>query len=76
MRDLEQVPWLPVSRDRFEDVVVVVVLEVTRQQHTLPAQADREHDRGAVDGTTIREHTIRDGLSRWPEDVDTGAAER
>jgi len=76
MGHLEQIPWPVVVGDPFEEVVVVVVLEVAGEQDALLPDAHRQHDRGAVDGATVREDPVRDGVCRRPQDVDAGLAQR
>jgi hypothetical protein len=52
--DLEHVPAAAISRQGREQVVVAIRLEVPGQQDPLAAEADREHDRGVVDGPSRR----------------------
>lgn len=48
--DLEQIPAPAITRDGLQQVVVAVLFEVTRKQRSLATDADREYDRGVVDG--------------------------
>lgn len=73
--DLEQVPSSAVVGDPLEQVVVVVVLEVAREQDALAADAHRQHDRGAVDGAAIGQDPVGDGVLRRPQDVDASLAQ-
>ena len=73
--DLEQVPRPAIVGDDLEQVEFVVVLEVAGEQDPLPADAHREHDRGAVDGTAVGQDAIGDGVPWRPQDIDPGIAE-
>ena len=74
--NLQQVPPLAVPRQRRQDVLVVVVLQVARQQQALPSGRDCQHDGGAVDGAPVGEHPVRQGMARRPDDFHRDLPER
>jgi len=51
--DLQQVPAVAATAERFEQIGVVVVLRVSGEQDVLLTDVDREHDGGAVDGSPV-----------------------
>jgi hypothetical protein len=76
MGDLQQVPASAIVRHGVEQVAVAVVLEIPREQDALAAQADREHDRGVVDGPAIGQESVGDRRFRGPEHVHAGLPQR
>jgi hypothetical protein len=51
--DLQQVPAVAASGERFQQIGVVVVLRVSGEQDVLLTDMDGEHDGGAVDGPPV-----------------------
>jgi hypothetical protein len=75
MPHLQDVPAPSVVGEDLQQLVLAILLEVTRQQGPLPAERQRQHDRCVVDGATGVRGDGRQPDERRPEDVDASGAQ-
>jgi hypothetical protein len=69
MGHLEQIPAAPIVADDREQVSIAVGLQVAGEEGALAAHAQREHDRGVVDGASRGGCHGGQRLERRPEHV-------
>ena len=75
MGHLEHVPGSPVRAQDLDEVVVLVLFEVAREQDALAPDGHSQDDRRVVDDTPARGCHGRDLVQRRPDDLDVGIAE-